>query len=74
MEQGSPIGCAGNARRVAGEKILRTLKERGMAEDDNLVDRMVLYTGVTLAVLGFAGAGFAVVRALILRWLASVGA
>lgn len=57
-----------------GEKVLRTLKEHGMAEGDNPVDRMVLYTGVTLAVLGFAGAGFAVVRALILRWLASVGA
>ena len=45
-----------------------------MAEGDNLVDRVVLYTGITLAVLGFAGAGFAAVRALILRWLASVGA
>ena len=54
--------------------MLRTLKGPGMAEDDNLVDRMVLYTGVTLAVLGFAGAGFAVIRALILRWIASVGA
>lgn len=45
-----------------------------MAGNDNLVDRIVLYTGITLAVLGFAGAGFAVARALILKWLASVGA
>ena len=56
-----------------GAKVLRTLKEHGMAEGDNLVDKMVLYTGVTLAVLGFAGAGFAVVRALILKWVADAG-
>ena len=45
-----------------------------MPNGDNLIDRIMLYTGITLAVLGFVGAGFAVVRALILRWLASVGA
>lgn len=44
-----------------------------MAEDDTLVERIVLYLGVALAVLGFAGAGFAVVRALILKWLVDAG-
>ena len=45
-----------------------------MAEDDNLIDRILLYVGITLAVLGFAGAGFAVARAMYQKWLASVGA
>lgn len=44
-----------------------------MKEDDDLIDRITLCVGKTLAVLGFASAGFAVARAMYLRWLASVG-
>ena len=44
-----------------------------MKEDDDLIDRITLCVGKILAVLGFVGAGFAVARALILEWLASVG-
>ena len=45
-----------------------------MKEGDDLIDRITLCVGKILAVLGFVGAGFAVARALILKWLASVGA
>ena len=44
-----------------------------MAGGDNLIDRIILYAGITLAVLGIGGAGFAVVRVMCLKWLFSAG-
>lgn len=44
-----------------------------MKGDDDLIDRITLRVGKILAVLGFVGGGFAIARALILKWLASVG-
>lgn len=41
--------------------------------DDDPIDRIVLCVGKILAVLGFVGAGFAVARALYLKWLATMG-
>ena len=44
-----------------------------MKGDDDLIDRITLCVGKTLAVLGFVGGGAAVARALILKWLATMG-
>lgn len=37
------------------------------ARDENLFDQILFYSGVVLAILGMAGAGIAVVRAMLLK-------
>ena len=44
-----------------------------MADGDNPIDRIILYAGIVFAVLGIAGAGFAVVRAMCQKWLFLTG-
>lgn len=42
------------------------------ARDDNTPDTILFYTGVVLAILGMACAGVAVVRAILIKWWATL--
>ena len=70
----SHVGCAGSAGKFRGEGFGETLMEASvMADGDNPIDRIILYAGIVFAVLGIAGAGFAVVRAMCQKWLFLTG-
>ena len=40
--------------------------------EDNIPDAVLFYTGVVLAILGMACAGVAVVRAILIKWWATL--
>ena len=40
--------------------------------EDNTPDTILFYTGVVLAILGIAGAGVAVIRAILMKWWATL--
>lgn len=42
------------------------------ARDDNTPDTILFYTGVVLAILGIASAGVAVIRAMLMKWWATL--
>ena len=40
--------------------------------EDNTLDAVLFYTGVVLAILGIACAGVAVIRAMLMKWWATL--
>lgn len=42
------------------------------ARDDNTPDTILFYTGVVLAILGIGCAGVAVIRAMLMKWWATL--
>ena len=40
--------------------------------EDNTLDAVLFYTGVALAILGIACAGVAVIRAMLMKWWATL--
>ena len=40
--------------------------------EDNTLDAVLFYTGVGLAILGIACAGVAVIRAMLMKWWATL--